>query len=239
MSDQGTKVHDTAHELRRERFIDRVAQRSVRFLILVVAKLFGRIEIHGAERIPDGPFVLAPVHRSNIDFALMSLVTKRRLRYMGKDSVFKYKLLNPFFFALGGFPVHRGSADRESLRLCTDVIALGQSIVMFPEGQRQLGPVVQELFDGAVYVAAKTGVPIVPVGIGGSEAAMPKGAKMIKPSRLVVVVGEPLEAPKPTEGGRVSRRAIREQTAALHTAIQDLFDDAQRRAGRVTDDRQE
>jgi len=216
-----------------ERASERAVLRTVRFLIYVVAKLFGRIEIHGAERLPDGPFVLAPVHRSNVDFALASLVTKRRMRYMGKDSIFKYRFLHRFFDALGGFPVRRGSADREALRTCIEVIGLGQSLVMFPEGQRQTGPVVQPLFDGAAYVAAKTGVPIVPVGVGGSEAAMPKGAKMIKPSKLVIVVGEPMAAPKPTEGGRVSRKAIKDQTDALHTAIQELFDDAQRRAGRL------
>jgi 1-acyl-sn-glycerol-3-phosphate acyltransferase len=219
------------YQVHPERASERVMFRIVRFLILVVAKLFGRIEVHGAGRLPDGPFVLAPVHRSNVDFALVCLVTKRRMRYMGKDSIFKYKFLHRFFDALGGFPVHRGTADREALRTCVEVIGLGQSLVMFPEGQRQTGPVVQPLFDGAAYVAAKTGVPIVPVGVGGSERAMPKGAKMIKPSKLVLVVGEPMAVSKPTEGGRVSRKAIKEQTEALHTAIQDLFDDAQRRAG--------
>jgi 1-acyl-sn-glycerol-3-phosphate acyltransferase len=222
----------TTADIHAEKRSERMLYRFVRSLIMGVAKLFGRVEIHGAERLPDGPFVLAPVHRSNIDFALVALITKRRMRYMGKDTIFKYRFLNGFFYALGAFPVHRGTADREALRKCVDVINLGQPLVMFPEGTRQFGPEVQELFDGTAYVAGKTQVPIVPVGIGGSEAAMPKGSKMIKPSKLVLVVGEPLAPPSATEGGRVGRRAIKELTDQLKVDLQKLFDDARARAER-------
>ena len=206
--------------------------RFVRRLIWLVAKVFGRITVVGAENVPrEGAFILAPVHRSNVDFALVALVTKRRMRYMGKDSIFKYSVLNRLFFALGAFPVHRGSADREALRVCSEVIESGQPLVMFPEGTRQSGPVVQELFDGTVYVAGKTQVPIVPVGIGGSERVMPKGSKMIRPAKLVLTVGEPLAPPAPTEGGRVGRKALHATTEQLRTEIQVLFDEAQARTG--------
>ena len=208
------------------------AYRFVRRAIWLVAKLLGRITIVGAENVPTtGAFVLAPVHRSNVDFALVSLVTKRRMRYMGKDSIFKWSFTNKLVIALGAFPVHRGSADREALRVCIEVIESGQPLVMFPEGTRQSGPVVQELFDGTVYVAGKTQVPIVPVGIGGSERAMPKGSKLIHPAKLVLTVGEPIPAPERTEGGRVGRKALRATTEQLRTEIQVLFDEAQARTG--------
>jgi 1-acyl-sn-glycerol-3-phosphate acyltransferase len=207
--------------------------RFVRVLIMGVAKLFGRIEIIGSDNIPGtGAYVLAPVHRSNIDFALASLLTTRRMRYMGKDSIWKYKFLNPIWDALGAFPVHRGAADREALRTSTSVLESGQPLVMFPEGTRQTGLVVQELFDGTAYVAARTQVPIVPVGIGGSEAAMPKGAKFIHRAKITVVIGQPLQPPAPRPGGGVSRRAVREMTDQLRAEIQKLFDDAQSRASR-------
>jgi len=206
--------------------------RFVRVLILVVAKLFGRVKVIGKEHVPEkGAFILAPVHRSNIDFALVSLVTTRRMRYMGKDSIFKYKFLNPFFHSLGAFPVHRGTADREALRTSIAVIESGQPLVMFPEGTRQAGPLVQELFDGTAYVAAKTGVPIIPVGIGGSERAMPKGSKFIHPGKIVIVIGEPLDPPAASEKGSTSRRGVKQLTDQLHAEIQKLFDDARTRAG--------
>jgi 1-acyl-sn-glycerol-3-phosphate acyltransferase len=205
----------------------------IRGLILTVAKLLGRVEVHGREQIPaTGPFVLAPVHRSNIDFALAALVTTRRLRYMAKDSVWKSRPLGAFVSFLGGFPVHRGAADREALRTCVDVLQGGEPLVMFPEGTRRTGPVLEDLFDGPVYVASKTQVPIVPVGIGGSEAMMPKGSKLLKPSKLVLVVGAPIAPPPLGAGGRTSRRSVKAATDQLRETIQALFDDAQARAGR-------
>lgn len=204
----------------------------VRGLIVVVAKLLGRVEVIGAEKVPaHGAFVLAPVHRSNVDFALTSVITRRPMRYMGKDSIWKVRALGRFVSMLGAFPVHRGSADRDALKASSEIVEGGSPLVLFPEGTRRSGPAVQDLFDGAAYVAAKAGVPIVPMGIGGSEQMMPKGAKLPRPRKLVLVVGDPIAPPDRTAGGRVSRSAVAQTTERLHASLQDLFDDAQRRAG--------
>jgi 1-acyl-sn-glycerol-3-phosphate acyltransferase len=209
----------------------RISYAIVRGFILGVAKLLGRVKVIGKEKIPEhGAFILAPVHRSNVDFALTSLVTTRPMRYMGKDNIWKSKALGRFVSMLGAFPVHRGSADRDALKACTDIVEGGNPLVMFPEGTRQSGPLVQELFDGTAYVAAKAGVPIIPMGIGGSEAMMPKGAKMLKPGRLVLIVGDPIPPPARTESGRMPRSAVAKLTEQLHQEIQTLFDEAQRRA---------
>ncbi|MGQ0830385.1 MAG: lysophospholipid acyltransferase family protein [Microthrixaceae bacterium] len=214
----------------------RVSYALVRGLLLGLFKVFGRVRVVGSEKVPAaGAFILAPVHRSNVDFALAALVTTRPLRYMGKDSIWKSRLLGRFVTMLGAFPVHRGSADRDALKACTDIVNGGSPLVMFPEGTRCTGPVVQELFDGTAYVAAKAGVPIVPVGIGGSEAMMPKGAKVPRPSRLVLVVGDPIPAPARTDGGRMPRSAVAAFTEELRGVLQELFDEAQVLAGRPND----
>jgi 1-acyl-sn-glycerol-3-phosphate acyltransferase len=207
--------------------------RFVRGLIAGLAALLFRMRIEGKGNIPStGAFVLAPVHRSNLDFALVAPITKRRMRYMGKDSLWNGpKLFGSFISALGAFPVHRGSADREALRRCIEIIERGEPLVLFPEGTRQSGPIVESIFEGAAYIASRTGVPILPVGIGGSERAMPKGAKMIKPGKIVLVVGEPIELDRPADGSRPSRRAVHELTERLHKEVQRLFDEAQVEAG--------
>lgn len=210
----------------------RISYGIVRGLFAIVFKLLGRVEVVGADKVPaTGAFVLAPVHRSNVDFALASLVTKRPMRYMGKDNIWKSKLLGRFVTMLGAFPVHRGSADRDALKACTEIVNGGSPLVMFPEGTRQHGPIVQELFDGTAYVAAKTGVPIVPMGIGGSETMLPKGAKLPKRSKLVLVIGDPIPAPGKTDSGRMPRSAVAALTKDLDRVLQELFDDAQARAG--------
>jgi 1-acyl-sn-glycerol-3-phosphate acyltransferase len=171
------------------------------------------------------------VHRSNVDTFVIARITRRRLRYMGKDSLWKYRLPSIFFNAMGGFPVHRGTADREALRKCVEAIRGGEPLVIFPEGTRQSGPIVQPLFEGAAYVSTRTGAPILPVGIGGSEGAMPKGSKFVKPVKIHLVVGPPLRPPVPEEGSRVPRRATKELTDTLHVELQRLFDVAEKRAG--------
>ena len=210
--------------------------RFVRAGLVGFAKVWFRLSVEGQEHVPqDQPFIVSPIHRSNIDFLLVLVAgpKKRRLRYMAKDSLWKGGgFWARLFTALGGFPVSRGTADREALRVCVDVIELGESLVMFPEGTRQTGPEVAHMFDGPAFVQSRTGVPILPIGIGGSETAMPKGAKFIKPHKITVVIGKPLAPPiTEGEGSRVRRAAIREQTTALGEEIQLLFDEAQRQAG--------
>jgi 1-acyl-sn-glycerol-3-phosphate acyltransferase len=204
----------------------------VRGLIVWFSRAFWRLRVTGTEHVPrTGPFILAPVHRSNVDTPLVAAVTSRRLRYMGKDAMWKYGWSAWFFSNLGGFPVHRGQPDREAMRRSEEVIAGGEPLVMFPEGTRQTGPIVEHVFDGVAYVALRTGTPIVPVGIGGSEGAMPKSAHMIRPVKITMVVGEPIEVTAPAPGERVQRRAVRELTERLTKELQQLFDEAQARAG--------
>jgi 1-acyl-sn-glycerol-3-phosphate acyltransferase len=193
--------------------------------------MWNRIKVHGGEHIPEmGAFILAPVHRSNLDTPYAAATTRRRLRFMGKDSLWKVRPAGWLLSALGGFPVTRGSADREALKRCLDLLRAGEPLVLFPEGERKSGPLVHPLFDGPAYLASKANVPIVPVGIGGSERAMPKGARWIRPVKVHVVVGPPLPPPTP-DGRRPTRAELKALSDQLHEAVQKLFDEAQVLAG--------
>jgi 1-acyl-sn-glycerol-3-phosphate acyltransferase len=192
-----------------------------------------RLEIIGLENLPPtGSYIVSPIHRSNLDSLVISAVTRRRMRYMGKESLWSTRPTGWFFSAMGGFPVQRGTADREALKAALTVVSRGEPLVMFPEGTRQSGPVLNEFFDGPAYVSCRSGAPIIPVGLGGTEAAMTKGSKMIRPVKITIVVGEPLQPAAPTDGGRVPRRAIKEHSSRLGDALQELFDEAQLLAGR-------
>ena len=202
-----------------------------RAVCVAFCRLWCRMSVEGLEHVPtSGAYVLAPVHRSNMDIPIVCVVTRRRLRYMGKDSLWKKPFWRWFLSALGGFPVSRGTADKEALARSMAVLKRGEPLVLFPEGERKSGPIVQPLFDGAAFMAARVGVPIVPVGVGGSERVMPKGSKMIYPRKVHVIVGEPLSIPD-NEGRRVPREDITKATAELHDRLQGLFDRARARAG--------
>ena len=205
-----------------------VLYRVVRAIVGGFCRVFWRVRVRGLEHIPlERPFILSPVHRSNVDTPLVALMGRRTLRFMGKDTMWKLPVSDWFFTSMGGFPVHRGTPDRDALRSCERLLADGQALVIFPEGTRRSGPVVDELFEGPAYLAGKLQVPIVPVGIGGSEEAMPKGSRGIRPVKISIVVGEPIRPPHPTESGRVGRKGVRALTEQLQQRLQDLFDEAQ------------
>lgn len=202
----------------------------VRGIVAGFCRLFWRLRIEGAEHIPTaGAYVVAPVHRSNIDTLVVAAITRRRLRYMGKASLWKVKPAGRLFSALGAFPVNRGTADREALRRCIEVVQNGEPLVVFPEGTRQTGPTVQPLFEGAAYVASRAGIPVIPVGIGGSEGAMPKGSKTIRPVRVRIVIGEPMHPALPGPSGRAPRSSVHHLTEELAGRLQELFDQAEGR----------
>ncbi|MFZ9707625.1 MAG: lysophospholipid acyltransferase family protein [Ilumatobacteraceae bacterium] len=211
--------------------VTRVAYSLVRNLLLVLCKLWFRVSVSGREHLPNsGPYIIAPVHRSNIDTPLSAFVTRRRVRFMGKDSLWKQKQIGAFLSLLGGFPVTRGTADLEALKRCVSVLDAGEPLVMFPEGTRQSGPTLHPLFEGPAYVALKRGVPIVPVGIGGSERVMRKGSKMIWPHKCHVTIGEAISV-EHGGSGRVDRERMTQITAELAARLQVVFDDARRQSG--------
>lgn len=216
---------------------DRIVYRSVRNLVTAFCRSWCRMRVEGGHHIPaEGIFILAPTHRSIIDTPVSSGITRRRMRFMGADKWWSNAALGRVLTACGGFPVTRGTADREALRRSIAILEDGEPLVLFPEGERKSGPVVQPLFDGAAYIAAKTGAPIVPVGIGGSERAMPKGAKFIYPRRIHVVVGAPIPAPT-GDSSKAQREAMRVTTQQLHGEMQRLLDEAEQRARGTRPDR--
>ncbi|MDQ3305330.1 MAG: 1-acyl-sn-glycerol-3-phosphate acyltransferase [Actinomycetota bacterium] len=204
----------------------------VRGLIAGFAALYWRLRVEGAHHLPaTGAFILAPVHRSNIDTPIMSTLTHRYMRYLGKEEMWKYGWSAWLWDTLGAFPVQRDKIDREALRQCRKALEAGEPLVVFPEGTRRASPVVEDLFHGPAHLALSTGAPIIPVGIGGSLRAMPRGARFFRPVRVWVVVGEPIVA-EPLEPGRSpSRRSVLALTERLAKELQGVYDEARIRAG--------
>lgn len=207
-----------------------------RSLVCCFTMVFTRMRIEGREHLPpSGAYVLAPIHRSYVDTPITACVSTRRIRFMGKQEIWKYPSLGWLVSALGAFPVNRGHADREALAKCIRILQDGEPLTLFPEGERKDGPAVHPLFDGAAYVAARAGVPIIPIGIGGSARVMSRHARFIHPHKVWVVIGEPIWVNDPTDqtlgSKRTSRNAVRVATERLSGELQRLFDDAQSRVG--------
>ena len=210
----------------------RIVYRVLRMIVLALCKVLFRLRVEGKENFPPGPFILSPVHRSFIDTPIAGMATSRRMRFMGKESLWEIRPLGALLSLLGGFPVERGTADRTALRAATDVLSLGEPLVMFPEGTRRSGDRVrrEDMLDGPAFVAARAGVPIVPVGLGGTVRALPVGSMIPRPRRVVIVVGNPIPPPARVDG-RLPRRVVSELTDRLFDELGDLYVEARVLAG--------
>lgn len=218
---------------RRMSIFDRIAYRISWSALWLIGKLLFRFSVVGKENLPsEGAYILSPVHRSYLDTPVGGMVTARRQRFLGKESLWRNRLSGRFLTIVGGFPVERGTADRAALRGCQEVLERGEPMVMFPEGTRQHGPVVQAdlLHAGPAFVATRAQVPIVPMGIAGTDYAMPGSSPLIRPSKVIMVVGRPIWPPEIE--GRVPRRVVDELTESLRIGLQGAYDEALRLSGR-------
>jgi 1-acyl-sn-glycerol-3-phosphate acyltransferase len=199
--------------------------RVARALVLSLCKVVFRVRVRGREQAPrSGPYIVAPTHRSILDVPFAAFITRRTIRFLAKEELFSTTFGSRFFTALGAVKVERGTADRGALRALEAALREGSPVAVFPEGTRGSGPRLGPLFDGAAYLAVKLGVPIVPVGIGGSEDILPKGKVFPRLNRVAVVVGNPIQPPKLE--GRARRSAAAEMTDALGAELQRVFTDA-------------
>jgi len=202
--------------------------RVMRFFVVGYVRVVYRVRVIGREHAPSGPYVIAPTHRSMLDIPLVGAITTRRIRFMGKQSLFRVPVLGSVFTALGGYAVARDGSDFGPVRESLKMLAAGEPVVVYPEGTRQHGPEIAPLQPGAVYLALKANVPILPVGIAGAEETFrhPTG-RFWGFGRIVVVVGEPI--PPPARGSSVVKRALVDDLAAdLRVTLQRLRDEAYR-----------
>ncbi len=202
-----------------------MAYLAIRTGIRLILFRYFRVRIVGREHLSTrGPVILAPSHRSNLDAPLSGAVPDWRARSLSKESLFSNPVLAWIITSLGSFPVKRGSADREAMRAAETLLAEGESLLVFPEGTRQSGPKIGEVFDGTAYLAARGHAPVIPIGIAGTEAAMPPGAKFPRRSTVTIVIGAPIDPP--SSEGRVRRKDLGVFTEVLTAALQSALDEA-------------
>ena len=201
--------------------------RAFRGTLRVVWVLMFRPRVIGADNIPkEGRVIIAPLHRSNIDFAFVLFLSRRKAFFMAKDSLFPVPVLGRLASAMGAFPVKRGSADREAMAISQRILEADEALVLFPEGTRQSGDTVRDLHNGAMFLATRTGSPVVPVGIAQSERAMPVGTKFPRPVRVTLVVGHAINVPEASE--RTSRHDLDELTETLRSRLEECYTEARK-----------
>jgi len=152
----------------------------------------GGLESVGSENVPKtGPVIVAPIHVSHLDPpATGCAMPHRRLRFMAKEELFK-GIFGKIIASLGAFPVHRGEGDTEAIRKSIDMLNQGEALLVHPEGTRGDGVHMLPINKGIGMLAKRTGAPVVPVGIIGSNIVMPRGKKKRRRHPITVVFGKP------------------------------------------------
>ncbi|HEX5466368.1 MAG TPA: lysophospholipid acyltransferase family protein [Candidatus Limnocylindrales bacterium] len=158
----------------------RLGNIGIRFALWVLRT---RIVVEGVERIPDRPSViLASNHLSIMDPPILSVVlercVRRQVRYMAKAEALGYPLVGWMLVHYGGFGVHRGQPDREAYRMALGVLTAGDWLGVAPEGTRSRTGHLGEPKPGMALLAQRSGSPILPVGIYGTERLWPVGARL-------------------------------------------------------------
>ncbi len=176
-----------------ERFLQRFPRAWAR-LILAAAGV--RVTVRGGDDLdPDRPYIFAANHTSQFDiFALQGYFTQD-FRWMAKKELFDIPIFGRGMRRAGYIPVDR-SRGREALKSLQEAaqrIAAGTSVVIFPEGTRSPDGRLKPFKTGAMVLAIKSGVPIVPVGIRGAHEVMPKGKLLCLPGHIEVRIGRPID----------------------------------------------
>ena len=142
-------------------------------------------------KIPrQGAFILASNHTSNLDPVVLGICSVRRLNFMAKIELFK-GLLGFFLTRLGAFPIKRGESDFGAMREALRRLKEGRVILIFVEGTRRIGNEPSKAQAGAGFLAMKSGVPVVPVFVNGTDKVMAPGSKFFKRGRVTATFGEP------------------------------------------------
>ncbi len=154
---------------------------------------FARWRTSGKERVPrSGRLIVASNHLSLADPALIGASVRRRITFMAKTELFEKGLTGVAVRSYGAFPVRRFEADMAALRRAVELLEEGGALGMFPEGTRSLDHTLHQPHPGAALLALRTGTPVLPVAIWGTEQIRGFGVLLRRPT-INCSIGEPID----------------------------------------------
>jgi len=194
-------------------------------IVVVLMRLYFRVEARGAEHVPPaGPVLLVANHASLLDPPLVGGMSRRPLCFMAKEELFRVPILGWLIRHLNARPVRRDNADPRALKDALRVLQAGEALLVFPEGTRSADGSVGEAKPGAGLLAVASGAAVVPVYIRGSGHALPRGRLWPRPVKVVVYFGPALTLKAPP--GDARRDHYRAAAGDMMRAIRELRDAA-------------
>ena len=180
-----------------------------------------RWQVKGRENVPSqGPLLVVVNHLNLADPPIVGVSLHRKAIFMAKEELFRSRFVGYFVGGFGAFPVHRGQLDRKALRQAEKVLAEGLALVIFPEATRSKNAQLQHAFPGSALVALRSGAPILPVAITGTERI--KGAIWwLRRPQLTVNIGHTFYLPP--VNGKLTKTELSELTNFIMGRIAELL----------------
>ena len=199
-----------------------------------LARTFFHGRFEGAEHVPrSGAFILVANHCSNLDPPLVAWATAnqvdRVIHFMAKVEMRSWPILGWFASQSAVVFVRRGERDRAAQRQLLEILADGRPIGIFVEGTRSRDGRMRAVKPGAAWLALTAGVPVLPVGMAGTDKLFPGRARWPHATRITIRIGEPFTLPSGSTG-RVDREALERGTARIAVEISALLPSEQRPA---------
>jgi len=156
--------------------------------------VYHRYRVCNAERVPTtGPALLACNHASFYDPPLIGSSLPREIGYLGRESLFKNRLINWGLRNLNVIPVDRDGGGAAGLKRVLDTLAQGRAVVLFPEGTRTRDGHLQPVRAGIGLAVLKTDAPVLPMRVFGTYESWNRQHRLPRPWQIVVKYGHPLD----------------------------------------------
>lgn len=199
-----------------------ILRRVITTIIRPYMRLYHHLELRGGENIPKyGPLLIALNHASLLDVpALMVLDPFPDTATVVKSSMFKVPLIGWILRQWGAIPVEREGRDSSSVRAMLALLRDGGVIAVAAEGRRTRSGRLEPINQVFARIAVSAGVQVLPVGVSGSFRALPPGAILPRPNKILVRVGQPFKIERGTDATAAAERIRREIAALLPPEMQ-------------------
>ena len=157
----------------------------IKFLANVIFRILFRVKTHGIENVPsEGKFILCSNHANNLDPVFVSMVMPRKISWMAKKELFKYKFISYLGYKLGAFPVDRNGSDVSAIKNALRVLKDDKVLGIFPEGTRVKKMDLEAAKPGVALLSIKSGADILPVLIDSNYKLF---------SKINIYIGKPMD----------------------------------------------
>lgn len=171
-------------------------------------KIYNRFEILGHKNIPDSQVVLIANHGSILDGFILGSASFLRFYIMVKREAFDIPIQGWYLRKVHCFPVDRFKTDAFAIKKAMKILNQGKNLGIYPEGTRNFEGFVGEFKSGAIRLAVKKKLPIVPAYIANSHLITPPGAIIPRPAKLIVSFLKPVDTKKELEEGKTEQEML-------------------------------